>query len=77
MNEIDSLLEEFERNPEDLDVQIKILNLVSKIPDVSELVQKIMRRCVSKLDKKDTHTAFGLLLLMIIVPGRQKKLQHH
>lgn len=59
MSEIDSLLEEFERNPGNLDVQIKILNLVSKISNVSELVQKIMERCTSKLDKKSPHTAFG------------------
>lgn len=60
MNEIDSILEEFERDPEDKGVQQKILNLAREQSDPSELIRKIIRGCVSKLSKKGSCFAVGV-----------------
>ena len=60
MDEMDLLLEGFEKNPENLDVQIKILNLARGISNSTELVQKIMKGCRSKVSKKGGFFVVGI-----------------
>lgn len=54
MDEIALLLADFEQNPKNQDIQQKVLNLARKQPNSSELIQKIIQGCVSKLSKEGT-----------------------
>lgn len=60
MDEITLLLQQFEKNLEDLAVQRRILDMVRQQNDATELIQKIMKGCSSKLEKKGSFTAFGI-----------------